>query len=181
MFCRCLRSQGISIHAPRVGSDKTGHERVGGKLHFNPRSPRGERQGKRHCRSQRRNISIHAPRVGSDKSQAIWHGKRWIFQSTLPAWGATDGLRQELEHKTISIHAPRVGSDFALVTSGAGDLYFNPRSPRGERLNVLAGLEPPPVFQSTLPAWGATIPFEVISMSCTFQSTLPVWGATNGC
>ena len=56
----------ISIHAPRVGSDRIHGRKESRFGDFNPRSPRGERQGKRHCRSQRRNISIHAPRVGSD-------------------------------------------------------------------------------------------------------------------
>ena len=55
-------------------------------------------------------ISIHAPRVGSDGAQFVsLHGVR------------------------ISIHAPRVGSDAGFSAASAGLLYFNPRSPCGER------------------------------------------------
>ena len=37
-------------------------------------------------------------------------------------------------------------------------LYFNPRSPHGERLKkVLLSSLAADVFQSTLPAWGATV------------------------
>ena len=37
-----------------------------------------------------------------------------------------------------------------------GGLYFNPRSPRGERLSEQAKQIAELTFQSTLPAWGAT-------------------------
>ena len=56
-------------------------------------------------------ISIHAPREGSDL-----HSRR---QSA--PWG-------------ISIHAPREGSDRTNAITHAPLAYFNPRSPRGERL-----------------------------------------------
>ena len=107
-------TRGISIHAPRTGSDGAGL----------PNQPGHD-------------ISIHAPRTGSDDRQPLLrldgrhfnprspHGERRSttsvmlltlrFQSTLPARGAT-------------IHA---GSSWAY----AGD--FNPRSPHGERPHVL--------------------------------------------
>ena len=72
-------------------------------------------------------------------------------------WGATLSTRRSYENQTISIHAPRVGSDPAITGTGTSPLYFNPRSPCGERLPEhmidAAGV----VFQSTLPVWGATI------------------------
>ena len=34
----------ISIHAPRTGSDHTGHHEGAWELYFNPRSPHGERR-----------------------------------------------------------------------------------------------------------------------------------------
>ena len=59
------------------------------------------------------------------------------FQSTLPAWGAT---------------CPRgMGGNRAV--------YFNPRSPHGERLVTYRATYAQDLFQSTLPAWGATIRF----------------------
>ena len=57
----------------------------------------------------------------------------------------------------ISIHAPRVGSDLSISTAFfPGMVYFNPRSPCGERQGG-------DIFSTTL---------------CKFQSPLPVWGAT---
>ena len=142
-------------------------------------SPRGERQDSPRSRGHSPVISIHAPRVGSDPSpRSAWAGetrfqstlpvwgatkattpeaKLLAFQSTLPVWGATLSTRRSYENQTISIHAPRVGSDPAITGTGTSPLYFNPRSPCGERLPEhmidAAGV----VFQSTLPVWGATI------------------------
>ena len=124
----------------------------------------------------------------------------------------------------ISIHAPRTGSDVALLAAPAHAGNFNPRSPHGERLGM--AILPPKfthfnprsphgerpslsgkvvvhaLFQSTLPARGATILPVVAKMdflisihaprtgsdssSATtlratrrrFQSTLPARGAT---
>ena len=101
-------------------------------------------------------ISIHAPRMGSDWTNRM-RSRPWRFQSTLPGWGATP---------TTCIRA-------------ASRVYFNPRSPDGERpaqhfsvikdtfISIHAprmgsdgdyrdGLQIEEVFQSTLPGWGAT-------------------------
>ena len=125
----------ISIHAPRMGSDRSLSRSSYRTLHFNPRSPDGERlcptfhhparfadfnprspDGERLAASLRlrfvSRISIHAPRMGSDsESRHPLHPENQ-FQSTLPGWGATFNVIGDV---------------------GAG------------------------VFQSTLPRWGATI------------------------
>ena len=81
---------GISIHAPRVGSD-LGVAADGVAGH---------------------DISIPAPRVGSDPATLYPSRVIWLFQSTLPVWGATGVLFvHQLKDPVISIHAPRVGSD----------------------------------------------------------------------
>ena len=123
----------ISIHAPRMGSDKRPLLWPLGILHFNPRSPHGERpfhRSKRHSATKK-------------------------FQSTLPAWGATVSRADDKGRKNISIHAPRMGSDNEIVIRGriimisihaprmgSDNEYiaafqrendFNPRSPHGER------------------------------------------------
>ena len=126
-------------------------------------------------------ISIHAPREGSD--------------------GHLRGI-DGFEHE-ISIHAPREGSDHQ---TGPGHLLhfdFNPRSPRGERrhggrtyrpdagISIHAPREgsdlcvafltrPNGIFQSTLPARGATAFWKPAPVSTSFQSTLPARGATFG-
>ena len=84
-----------------------------------------------------------------------------IFQSTLPVRGATRKTYQRRTNKMISIHAPRAGSDkcfsrprvvqvgISIHAPRAGsdpdefgalllNIYFNPRSPCGERRRTQA-------------------------------------------
>ena len=62
----------------------------------------------------------------------LWHYNR--FQSTLPLRGATPKrIHYYLLHH-ISIHAPLTGSDLVALFRLLCGLYFNPRSPYGERL-----------------------------------------------
>ena len=56
----------------------------------------------------------------------------------------------------ISIHAPRGGSDIKLLKLKSLTKHFNPRSPRGERHILELGPFVVCIFQSTLPAGGAT-------------------------
>ena len=102
------------------------------------------------------------------------------FQSTLPARGATtahqDGGRS---HKDISIHAPREGSDGAdrRHHHHSGISIHAPRE--GSDYNTFEVVLCPALFQSTLPARGATlISFGPIFIFRIFQSTLPARGAT---
>ena len=60
----------ISIHAPREGSDATYAAASCVASYFYPRSPRGERRGKRWKKESIHKISIHAPREGSDNKAA---------------------------------------------------------------------------------------------------------------
>ena len=144
----------ISIHAPRTGSD-----RMRWKL------------------TARETISIHAPRTGSDTS---------FWQYSISA--------------SISIHAPRTGSDCNSKVkfwhrchfnprSPHGErrlspscltraLHFNPRSPHGERPGGDRASRTAPIFQSTLPARGATLKLGFPALRRIFQSTLPARGAT---
>ena len=56
--------------------------------------------------------------------------------------------------------------------------HFNPRSPHGERHLAVKVLAEIFLFQSTLPARGATGIGQVAFAYCSFQSTLPAQGAT---
>ena len=145
----------ISIHAPRVGSDKSVQEIFYPAMYFNPRSPCGERRDLSHAadaqqsfqstlpvwgatllpfgRNPTRDVSIHAPRVGSDF-----------------------GMDDLFDRYEVSIHAPRVGSDFSRRRRKRSVHSFNPRSPCGERPNHLSSCTTIGRFQSTLPVWGAT-------------------------
>jgi len=127
-------------------------------MHFNPRSPCGERRGARGYGGRAGRISIHAPRVGSDlifyqsSRRLVYYfnprspcrerqriqslpAAQVTFQSTLPVWGATYAKKGfgYIEYD-ISIHAPCVWSDdFKTGLNTSAD-----------------------TFQSTFPAWGAT-------------------------
>ena len=127
-------SRKISIHAPRRGSDDAEDENRGKSRHFNPRSPQGERLA---------------------SSTSAKHG--FTFQSTLPAGGATYRHAHLVHRASISIHAPRRGSDGLLLLLPLVKFYFNPRSPQGERHSVHVRDVQLFLFQSTLPAGGATV------------------------
>ena len=124
------------------------------------------------------------------------------FQSPLPLRRADDILVTQLRHRRISIHAPRGGSDERGIQIGGHAQHFNPRSPRGERLGVLSAdrtaiaisIHAPRggsdffrvrsgykyrLFQSTLPAGGATLKGASGLKPVAFQSTLPAGGATS--
>ena len=85
-----------------------------------------------------KSISIHAPRVGSDTCTPSTRKSATTFQSTLPVWGATIRSGNGGGKNDISIHAPRVGSDAHFCHSFAVSSYhFNPRSPCGERPDIM--------------------------------------------
>ena len=103
----------ISIHAPREGGDPRSLSRASCSSVFQSTPPaRGATRGRCGGRSAE-GISIHAPREGGDQ-----HGQR---DTTLPQ---------------ISIHAPREGGDQLLGPLRSLLCHFNPRPPRGGRLNV---------------------------------------------
>ena len=167
----------ISIHAPRTGSDgeimhtgflgtfqstlpARGATRVYAsplrRMHFNPRSPHGERLLLPDAPAVADGISIHAPRTGSDRRR--------------------DAAVAHL--LSISIHAPRTGSDQPQAGLWRHTKDFNPRSPHGERRGVIIRTTTIQAFQSTLPARGATSTAVRCLHICGFQSTLPARGAT---
>ena len=97
-----------------------------------------------------------------------------LFQPTLPARGATRFLNQAGQPRRISTHAPRTGSDQGNRRVCVPAIYFNPRSPHGERHSPCGTSSFASRFQPTLPARGATIPgFEANSMSCDFNPRSP--------
>ena len=168
----------ISIHAPRMGSDLRWRRRCVPRSHFNPRSPDGERLERKGRQLHATTISIHAPRMGSDQ-ETIPIGLETQFQSTLPGWGATGCSR--CHHRRTVYFNPRSpdGERRSIRASARPTIHFNPRSPDGERLSNVYDLVNRLRFQSTLPGWGATrLPDAIRGTPKRFQSTLPGWGAT---
>ena len=100
-------------------------------------------------------ISIHAPRRGSDLPHFKFVSTNGISIHA-PRRGSDFVFRKSSSQKIISIHAPRRGSDLVRRLDLLYGKHFNPRSPQGERPGLFgygcAGL----LFQSTLPAGGAT-------------------------
>ncbi len=83
------------------------------------------------------------------------------------------------EHRNaISIHATRVGGDCHHLLLPLHKHYFNPRHPRGWRLSLCILIYILLKFQSTPPAWVATIKNSACSCCDRFQSTPPAWVAT---
>ena len=125
-----------------------------------------------------KNISIHAPRTGSDVEFWGSPSKHQLFQSTLPARGATRRRPAAGGDGKISIHAPRTGSDGCVGVDGRQpdisihaprtgsdgnnqlllhDYAISIHDPRtGSDTRLTRCFPTNTVFQSTLPARGAT-------------------------
>ena len=147
----------ISIHAPRMGSDAfmMASNRLSGD--FNPRSPDGERQTTPSRHTQQWDFNPRSP-DGERLNPKLW--KRGIdpFQSTLPGWGATA----------------------EPGTRDAGRQHFNPRSPDGERRTLRADTDYSNNISIHAPRMGSDVINEMTQQTNpVFQSTLPGWGATS--
>ena len=161
-----------------MGSDNGRWHDERGRINFNPRSPHGERQCPVSFTVFQCVISIHAPRMGSDSlcrhkqfagtisihaprmgSDLAGGGTVLSDDISIPAprMGSDDLIGVATAQNYISIHAPRMGSDGSPGQFPYWQTDFNPRSPHGERLNILKSTSNLRIFQSTLPAWGATV------------------------
>ena len=100
----------ISIHAPRMGSDRSLSRSSYRTLHFNPRSPDGERL----C------PTFHHPARFADFNPRSPDGERrsllslvlseMRFQSTLPGWGATFNVIGDVGAGVFQSTLPRWGA-----------------------------------------------------------------------
>ena len=125
---------GISIHAPREGSDAQGHEHCAEQLYFYPRSPRGER--------------LDQPRLDSYTTND--------FYPRSPRGERPTGQVVMCVLMLISIHAPREGSDFPAPQTGP-EKDISIHAPREGSDAVSAGNQTATaIFLSTLPVRGAT-------------------------
>ena len=192
---------GISIHAPRVGSDPAIPWRSKGSGLISIHAPRVGSDGRRHPPAGAGAISIHAPRVGSDQ---LVHGVFSLCSNFNPRSPCGERRRcgcllsllcdfnprspcGERPHAQgpgpdgggISIHAPRVGSDPGKSRRVLKIGKFQSTLPVwGATPSDREETKPLHLFQSTLPVWGATTATGAPTPPSEFQSTLPVWGAT---
>ena len=122
------------------------------------------------------------------------------FKSTLPAWGATRLVSQQHcccafqstlpagERQSssllcvvlhyISTHTPRIGSNTWVIPWIQRRLYFNQRSPHGERRCLWAITAQACNFNPRSPHGERLWLLRTNLLSGGFQSTLPAWGAT---
>ena len=128
-------------------------------LHFNPRSPHGERLSRILRSLCPVHISTHAPRTGSDSNDETANTRIVQFQPTLPARGATLRSSTPSASAMISTHAPRTGSDLDDPPN-IRNARLSTHAPRTGSDCTAQGLHAAPqTFQPTLPARGATFGF----------------------
>ena len=126
-------SHAISIHAPLTGSDLRKAAVRRPSVHFNPRSPYGERLlGTVDC-SEASDFNPRSPygeRLDGEK-RAMTNAQ---FQSTLPLRGATYAPALSVAHPLNFNPRSPYGERQKKCGSESVAGYFNPRSPYGERL-----------------------------------------------
>ena len=128
---------GISIHAPRMGSDVQLAGATANSGYFNPRSPDGERRDSPRADPTRSYFNPRSP-DGERLVPVRRVGCRFFhFNPRSPDGERPDVYEQAFRDYEISIHAPRLGSDAKRCATGRWGFYFNPRSPDGERLPLL--------------------------------------------
>ena len=150
-------------------------------LYFNPRSPHGER---RSFHSLLHDFDIHFnPRSPHGERQCSTSLISWavIFQSTLPARGATNCFCNRPCINAFQSTLPARGATHRRATRRCCSRYFNPRSPHGERRDLLhCRREPTGHFNPRSPHGERRKAENGHEKRRKFQSTLPARGATCG-
>ena len=149
-------------------------------IHFNPRSPDGERLAARRAGFTGRNFNPRSPDGERRGRTGYLYRIVFNFNPRSPDGERLHADRLRLIRVRISIHAPRMGSDLTnrprrpettdfnprspdgerpgtIICRRLVTTHFNPRSPDGERQGQGDGQMSDPLFQSTLPGWGATL------------------------
>ena len=168
--------ESISIHAPRTGSDRAAGTKRGTSRQFQSTLPA---RGATHAQKAvvlTLPISIHAPRTGSDTSHKFLFVQHPISIHA-PRTGSDYAAAQGYTVVHISIHAPRTGSDFCKSCRLIINNDFNPRSPHGERPEDDIEDSRLWVFQSTLPARGATERFRRVLQAMSISIHAPRTGS----
>ena len=109
----------ISIHAPRVGSDHSRCRNNKQIKNFNPRSPCGERPLPLPSCRRLKKFQSTLPVWGATCPWCM-HCLSLLFQSTLPVWGATPLLPQPLLRWRFQSTLPVWGATKSIVISTSG-------------------------------------------------------------
>ena len=100
-------------------------------------------------------ISIHAPRTGSDAPPTPTAARSGHFNPRSPHGERPPSAASNGHPPDFNPRSPH-GERPVRVGGNSQTCYFNPRSPHGERQNAVFITNDATVFQSTLPARGAT-------------------------
>ena len=100
-------------------------------------------------------ISIHAPRTGSDNLRQCLYPPEAHFNPRSPHGERPQLYCEIFDHTNFNPRSPH-GERLRPNRYPRAPLYFNPRSPHGERPGAPRRNGGKKVFQSTLPARGAT-------------------------
>ena len=147
-------AQGISTLAPLAGSDGLRRRVKSSNSNFNPRSPRGERRCRRRSLRGSFRFQPSLPSRGATLEDAK-KARLEAISTLAPLAGSDPPLCLQYRHRAISTLAPLAGSDLVelLLIKLPGD--FNPRSPRGERRQLLKPGGPPFLISTLAPLAGS--------------------------
>ena len=101
---------GVSIHAPRRGSDSIG-DSVLSTSTFQSTLPAGGATSVLPRAHSREDVSIHAPRRGSDQIKGAGGAPELSFNPRSPQGERQAQMSKPKSNIIVSIHAPRRGSD----------------------------------------------------------------------
>ena len=128
-----INSSRISIHAPHAGSDGTYPQYWQGMAGFQSTLPMRGATPYWVCRLDSSRFQSTLPMRGATALTRALHKERTI--SIHAPHAGSDGVRlSSMIMNFISIHAPHAGSDNIRIKIFKVYVYFNPRSPCGERL-----------------------------------------------
>ena len=103
-------------------------------VHFNPRSPHGERLQSPENLCPSAQFQSTLPARGATYLSRSWLNEPYGISIHAPRTGSDGNVTPYKQTSDISIHAPRTGSDKRNGKGvEMGKNNFNPRSPHGER------------------------------------------------
>ncbi len=126
--------------------------------YFNPRSPHGERRLKASTTTMYTRFQSTLPARGATRDNGECPGSGRHFNPRSPHGERLSKEATAVYINEISIHAPRTGSDVIHSTTGGVQMDISIHAPRtGSDWQRMTRRNIKMVFQSTLPARGATV------------------------
>ena len=102
-----------------------------------------------------------------------------VFQSTFPSRGTTSGNVFDIGDSVFQSTFPSRGTTGRLTRPISQHGYFNPRSPRGERLACRVNGDEATLFQSTFPSRGTTYQRKIDPRTVKISIHVPLAGNDN--